>query len=313
MNESNAKSESGQVTEAELVPVASTTVEAIERAQISELVATAKRWPRDIDRALSNAIRLATASVEIAEGCHYALPRAGKYITGPSIRLAKILAQCWGNCRHSTMLIGNDGVFVKTRAVFYDCETNHLAGEEVSRSIQNSKGQRYNLDMIQTTIAAASSIALRKAILDVIPEELVETVGAAAKKVAFGTDKPLVERRQRLLNRFARVDIGVSKEEILRLLGKSAVELINDDDLEKMHGILTSLNEGMVKKEDIFTAAAPPSVPKQPQPPSSKEVEEAKSALSEAQRKIKKASQKAREETGEPEPAAKAGEMEIPF
>ena len=275
--------------ELEIVPVVSAeVVEATERAQISEIVATAKKWPRDTEDCVKRAIKRATASREIAEGCHYSIPRDGKYITGPSIRLAKIMCQCWGNCRHTTMLVGNDGSFVKVRAIFYDCESNHLSGEEVGRSIVNKKGVRYSQDMIQTTAAAAASIALRKAILNVIPDEYVEAVSKAAKRKIYSSEVPIGERRQKMLDKFASRQI--SKEQVLASLKYQKLEQITAEDCDQLAGMFTSIAEGLASKDELFPPL--PQEPSVPLAPLAPEETEARDNLSEAQKRIKAASEK---------------------
>ena len=76
-----------------------------EKAAIDTQVATAKAYPRDIIRAKNNSIALATINEEVAQSCSYAVPRAGKPITGPSVHLARILAQQYGNIRAESRVV----------------------------------------------------------------------------------------------------------------------------------------------------------------------------------------------------------------
>ena len=72
---------------------------ALTRQEIDVQIATAKAYPRDMARAVRQTISLALTDTETATECLYAIPRDGKMIMGPSIRLAELIAQQWGNNR----------------------------------------------------------------------------------------------------------------------------------------------------------------------------------------------------------------------
>ena len=66
-------------------------------AQVMLQVQTARAFPRSIKSAMQEARSMATLDRETAGSCFYKIPRAGKMIEGPSIRLAEIMASAWGN------------------------------------------------------------------------------------------------------------------------------------------------------------------------------------------------------------------------
>src|SRR5262245_56131534 len=74
-------------------------------SSINVQVATAKKYPRDVQRSLEKARQLATLNDEVAEECHYSIPRGGKQIEGPSVRLAEVVASCWGNLRIGARIV----------------------------------------------------------------------------------------------------------------------------------------------------------------------------------------------------------------
>src|SRR6185369_3899928 len=80
-------------------------IEAISRAEIDIQVATAKRYPRQLSKVKSDMMGFATLDQETAEACFYSLPRGGKTIQGPSVRLAEIALSTFGNCRAGTRII----------------------------------------------------------------------------------------------------------------------------------------------------------------------------------------------------------------
>jgi hypothetical protein len=75
-------------------------VQAIAQLNQSEIVCqldAAHKYPRKRSAFMREAIEISTATKEIAESCMYALPRGGKTIAGPSVRLAEIMASAYGN------------------------------------------------------------------------------------------------------------------------------------------------------------------------------------------------------------------------
>ena len=77
----------------------------IEQAQIDTQIATARRYPRNIAKVKAQMLAIATLDEETAAACSYALPRAGKVITGPSVRLAEIALSAFTNVRAATRIL----------------------------------------------------------------------------------------------------------------------------------------------------------------------------------------------------------------
>jgi hypothetical protein len=72
-------------------------VAVLNRSEVEAQLDAAHKYPRQIKRFLNEAITLATLTRDVAESCIYALPRGGKTIAGPSVRLAEICASAYGN------------------------------------------------------------------------------------------------------------------------------------------------------------------------------------------------------------------------
>src|SRR3982751_4425245 len=121
-----------------------------EKAQIDIAVATAKQYPRNIRRAVENMVTIATLTKEGAEACTYTVPRARKSIVGPSIHLAKIIAQNWGNMRIANKVVDIDLKHVTSQAICWDLESNVAIQTEVKRLIIGREG-RFSDDMITVT------------------------------------------------------------------------------------------------------------------------------------------------------------------
>ena len=152
-----------------------------ERANIDIQVSTAKQYPRSISRCANNAVALVTMDKDTAQSCGYALPRGGKPITGPSVHLAKIIAQQYGNLRAEAKVVEITDKQVVSRGTAWDLENNYAVSFEVRRSIVGKNGNRFSDDMITVTGNAANSIAYRNAIFGIVPKSITDKAYKAAQ------------------------------------------------------------------------------------------------------------------------------------
>ncbi len=94
----------------EVEVISGNALELMQRAEIDMQVSTAKKYPRPDPSAIKKKMEsFATMDEETAESCFYSLPRDGKTIQGPSVRLAEIAVACYGNLRAASRVIANDG------------------------------------------------------------------------------------------------------------------------------------------------------------------------------------------------------------
>lgn len=228
------------------------------RAELDTQISTAKAYPRDISCFIKDATFLATLDSETAESCFYSLPpredkKTGKktIIQGPSIRLAEIALSIWGNVHCASRLVSNDGKTIVVEAVAWDLEKNVKVSKQVSKSIQYSGGKgTYSADMQVVTSAAAQSVALRNAILSVVPQALVDRVYEATKKFAVGDQKSLPEKVQKVLATFNKNGYETSK--ILTFLELKSIEEFTLEHIELLIGLKTALQEKRISKDEVF-------------------------------------------------------------
>jgi GTP:adenosylcobinamide-phosphate guanylyltransferase len=189
----------------------------------------AKSSPRDLKDVTDKALSLATMDKESAEECFYALNRGGKFIIGPSIRLAEIMQYTFGRFVTESRVVAIGRTTITVSGSCMDLERMVRVTQEVTRRITTKTGARYNEDMIAVTANAAQSIAIRNAVLRMVPGAIVKKVLRAARKVAQGDAKPLTEQRAQAVESFAKM--GVSIERICGILDRLNVEEITLDDL----------------------------------------------------------------------------------
>jgi hypothetical protein len=226
-----------------------------DKAQIDTQIATAKAYPRDIKKAVQDSIATVTLDSETASTCSYALPRGGKTVTGPSVHLALILAQNWGNLRIEAKISSIDNKSITSQAVCFDLEKNIAIKVEVKRSIMTKNG-RMNDDMITVTGNAANSISLRNAILKVIPKAVVDKVSKSAKELITGDisdETKFIKKRASVLDGFKN-SYGVTEQEVLDLLGKPSTANITGDDIVTLIGYAQSIKDGDSTADLIFRA-----------------------------------------------------------
>lgn len=229
------------------------TLSATDRAEVDIQVATAHRYPRNLSRCINNSIAIATIDLESAQKMGYALPRGNKPITGPSVHLARLLAQNYGNMRAEAKVVQITDKQVVSRGVCWDLETNYAAAFEVRRSIVGKYG-RFTDDMITVTGNAASAIAFRNAVFNVVPTGVTEKVYRAAQRYITGDlsdEDKLIKRRDGAIRHFNDT-YGITEEEVVKLCGKHTVNQIRADEIALLLGIAQSLKDGDATVEEVM-------------------------------------------------------------
>lgn len=223
---------------------------AISRAELDQQITTARAYPRSLKRFLNECMQMCTLNEQVAEACFYALPRGGKTIEGPSVRMAEIVLSGWGNSRAGARVVDEGAEFITAQGVFHDLQANVQITMEVRRRITDSRGKRYNADMIAQTGNAACSIALRNAIFRGIPRAFWNEPYEAARKCAVGDIKTLANRRADALQFLQKM--GASEAQVLAVLGVPGVEDIGLDHLATLKGLVTAIKEGDTTIDQAF-------------------------------------------------------------
>lgn len=237
----------------------------ITKAEIDMQIATAHAFPRSVSKFLKDVMSLATVTPEIAESCVYALPRGGKTVEGPSVRLAEMVASAYGNLRTGARVVFNDGKHVTAQGITHDLEKNIMHTEEVRRSIlqnetkwdqaqgksvRTGKMVMMNEDMQTVTGRAACAIAYRNSIFKVVPAALIQDVIERVKEIIRGDAQTLGERRDKAIKYF--VDLGVKEAKIFEAIDVKGKEDIDLDKFVLLRGMCTAHRNGEATLEGIF-------------------------------------------------------------
>lgn len=236
--------------------ITSDTLEAINRSEVDTAIATAQRYPRDIVSVKEEILTLATMTPEIAEKCFYVLKRKDKKgnvttITGESVRLAEIVASCYGNINAGFRIVGNDGKKITAIGVCHDLQKNVRFMGEVQRRITTSDGRTYSDDMQIVIANAAGAIAFRNAVFKVIPKALIAGMIERIKKVAMGSEKSLSEKIKEVFHDL-KTEFKVKEEAILELFEKKSKTEFTIQDVFELRGIYNALKEGTTTVEETF-------------------------------------------------------------
>lgn len=245
--------------ETEVITVSgSDMLEAINRSEVDIQVATAHRFPRDIEKCRANIIALAAMDDTIAYNCFYHLERKDKdgnksVIEGPSIRLAEIIAASWKNLRIAARIIGNDGKTITAQGVCHDLETNVAYSVETKRSILTSKGYTYSQDMQVVVGNAAAAIALRNAICKVVPAVLINScIKSIQQKALEHIKKNGVSSEWLNCLGYMQKYYKLTEKEILDYIGRKSSADVTAEDIQKLGGVCNAINEKTTTVEEVF-------------------------------------------------------------
>lgn len=228
---------------------------AINKAEIDIQIATAKNYPRNLKKVMSDVRAFATMDQETASECFYELKRGSgsdsKEISGLSVRFAEILVASWGNMRVQTRIIGNDGRQITAQGVCHDLETNVAVSVEVKRRITDKQGRTYSEDMQVVTGNAASAIAYRNAVLKVIPKAVTKTVINEVRQLAIeGLAEDFSKKLNATLTWFA--NRKVSTDALLTYVEADCIEAIDSEKLLTLRSLCNAINEGTTTIEETF-------------------------------------------------------------
>lgn len=230
--------------------------------EVQAMAILAKRFNRDEEEAFAKIMR-ACKRKSLAERAVYAYPRGGQMITGPSIRLAEVLAGAWGNIDTGVIELEQVSGESKIMAYAWDLESNRRESKTFAVKHQRKSGSVLHplTDPrdIYEMVANAASRRLRSCILAVIPGDIAEAaVKECEKTLSGGGKEPLIDRSRRMVAAFA--EIGVTKEMIETRL-QHPIAALTEPQLVSLRAIYTSLKDGMSTREDWFqmkpTAEAP--------------------------------------------------------
>ena len=228
------------------------TQEAKSVAEIQAAYLVAKKMPRDEYECSMNIVK-SCRRPSLADQAMYAYPRGGQLVTGPSIRLAEVLAQKWKNIRVGIEVISQTPEKTEALAYANDMENNFRvdAGFTVVHQRTTKKGVKRLTDErdIRELVSNIGSRHLRQCILRVIPGDVVEAAIEQCKKTQASSDVPIEERIKKMVTAFD--EIGVNVEMLEQRLGHKLSATIATE-IVTLISIYNSIKNGMATREQFF-------------------------------------------------------------
>ena len=261
-------------------------------AMLDVQVATAKAYPRSVQKFQAELKAWATLNRDTAAECFFALPRDGKKILGPSIRFAELIQAAYGNLIVESSIVDEGRNNVVVSATCRDLERNIASRAQVRRNIVTSKGKRYGDSMVEQTMMAASAIARRNAIFQCVPKALWLPIWEECKRVASGDAQDFAARRKAVLEGVKAA--GADSKNVKLYLGGKEPKDLTADDVLLLELELRAIRNG----EKTAAQAFPDPVPDEPE--RGRSAERARDALKTA----------AEPKSEEPDPTAAAFDLE---
>lgn len=222
--------------------------------EVKAMVFMAKQFPRDMTQAYQK-IMTACERRLLAENAAYEYPRGSEKISGPSIRLAEVLAQNWGNIDFGVVELEQKLGESTAMSYCWDLETNVRQTKifTVKHKRHTKKGTQDLTDPrdIYELVANYGARRTRACILGVIPGDIVDKAMQKCEQTLRGSNgEPLIDRLNAVLAAFDK-EFKVSIEMVEKYFGYK-LAAFTEHDLVKLKKIGLSIRDGMAKREDFF-------------------------------------------------------------
>lgn len=225
-----------------------------EMEEVKGQIFMAKQFPRNVFQS-EQRILDACKRPALAQTAVYRYPRGGQSVEGPSIRLAEVLAQNWGNLAFGIKELEQRPGESVAMAYAWDLETN--VREEKVFTVPHTRKARGKIQKLEDPrdiyelVANNGARRLRACILGIIPGDIVEKAVEECNRTLTGNNKePLKDRIAVALNAF-KDKYKVTQEQIEKRMGYN-VSAFTERDYADLIKIFTSIKDGMSKVEDWF-------------------------------------------------------------
>ena len=221
--------------------------------EIQGMVFMAKQYPRDQFAAYQR-IKQACERRSLAMIASYEYPRGGQKVTGPSIRLAEVVAQNWGNMTYGVTELEQKKGESTCMAYAWDLETN-VRSEKIF-TVKHERSTKKGLQILDDSrdiyelVANMGARRQRACILAVIPKDVVDAAVEECDRTLAGKNtEPIIDRLKKMFDKFK--SFGVTREMIEKKIGVK-IDSFTEKDVLALIKVFNSLKDGMGKREDFF-------------------------------------------------------------
>ena len=237
-------------------------------AEVKAQVLMARQFPRD--PALSaNRILIECQRNTLADAAVYAFARGKETVSGPSIRLAEVMARNWGNCTFGMQVlersVDKDGIGKSAIRTFaWDFETNTYVSREFEvKHWRTTRSGGYALKEDRDIYELEANMAARRiraCILQIIPGDVTQmAVDACRMTASSGLNEKMKDKnaRETLIAQTVRIyeKMGVMLADLEGYLNARKDDW-SADHMLRLKELKNSLDDGAVSMGDAFPRLA---------------------------------------------------------
>lgn len=233
-------------------------------AEVKAQVIMARQFPRSPQVSMENILRECKRPT-LADSAVYTFPRGKETVTGPSIRLAEMMARNWGNVTFGYEVLerkkdSRDIGFSVIRTFAWDLETNTYISRQFElkhwRSTRNGGYPITDDRDIYELEANMASRRMRACILQAIPGDVTQAaVDACRYTSSSGLAAKMKDKTERakLIAGTVRVyeKMGISISDLEEYLGSKRDDW-NADSMLKLKELKNSIDDGVLPIGEVF-------------------------------------------------------------
>lgn len=233
------------------------------QTEVQAGVVMAKNFPRDENLSWIK-LEASGRRPSFAEGALYSFPRGGGTVQGPSVKLAREFARCWGNLWYGIDVVSMTEEYVHINGWAWDLESNSRVASEAKFKplVQRRNRQKGGITEwvkpderdLREMVNRHGAIAVRNAVLQLLPPHLVDELTDICKMTMRNAATEDVEHdRDRTLRNLASAysHLGVSIAMLEEKLGHGLSE-ISPEELTELRQVYTSIRDGVTERQTHF-------------------------------------------------------------
>lgn len=225
-------------------------------AETQAAMIIAKRFPRNQMEA-SDRVMTACTRPTLAEHALYSYARGGTEVTGPSIRMAEVLAQNWGNIKFGIRELDQRDGESSVEAFAWDMETNTYQTKTFQvphiRYTRNGTKRLEDPRDIYELVANQGARRLRACILGVIPGDVIEAAVKQCELTLRTKIEVTPELIKSLLDKFEKYKVTKA---MIEARIQRHIEVITPALVVQLGKIYNSLEDGMSGPAEWFDVTA---------------------------------------------------------